>query len=117
GLDWFEDRKPQQRPGLTYAQATKLFVDLGVKAKLQPGDPVTSFLPIANSLTAKKVDWIMISSEIRPKVMRQLWPLFPRILKPETRFFIEKNGEYKLIAPEEVERIAKKAEALNRAEN
>ena len=114
GLDWFEDRTEQQRPGLTYAQATKMLADLGVKAKLQPGDPLTSFLPIANSLTAKKVDWVMISSEIRPKVMRQLWPLFPRILKPETRFFIEKNGEYKLIAPEEVERIAKKAEVLNR---
>jgi hypothetical protein len=117
GLDWFEDRTPQQRPGLTYAQATKLLADLGVKAKLQPGDPLTSFLPIANSLTAKKVDWVMISSEIRPKVMRQLWPLFPRILKPETRFFLEKNGEYKLIAPEEVERIARKAEALNRGSN
>ena len=74
-------------------------------------------MPIANSLTAKKVDWVMISSEIRPKVMRQLWPLFPRILKPETRFFLEKNGEYKLIAPEEVERIARKAEALNRGSN
>lgn len=117
GLDWFEDRTPQQRPGLTYAQATKLLANLGVKAKLQPGDPLTSFLPIANSLTAKKVDWVMISSEIRPKVMRQLWPLFPRILKPETRFFLEKNGEYKLIAPEEVERIARKAEALNRGSN
>lgn len=114
GLDWFEDRNPQQRPGLTLSQAAKLFAKLGVKAKLQPGDPLTSFLPIANSLTAKKVDWVMISSEIRPKVMRQLWPLFPRILKPETKFFLEKNGEYKLIAPEEVERIAKKAEALNR---
>ena len=114
GLDWFEDRTEQQRPGLTLSQAAKLFAKLGVKAKLQPGDPLTSFLPIANSLTAKKVDWVMISSEIRPKVMRQLWPLFPRILKPETRFFLEKNGEYKLIAPEEVERIAKKAEALNR---
>ena len=117
GLDWFEDRTPQQRPGLTYAQATKLLAGLGVKAKLQPGDPLTSFLPIANSLTAKKVDWVMISSEIRPKVMRQLWSLFPRILKPETRFFLEKNGEYKLIAPEEVERIARKAEALNRGAN
>ncbi|MBQ2619837.1 MAG: hypothetical protein IJF84_00695 [Thermoguttaceae bacterium] len=114
GLDWFEDRTPQQRPGLKFSQATKLLADLGVKAKLQPGDPLTSFLPIANSLTAKKVDWVMISSEIRPKVMRQLWPLFPRILKPDTRFFIEKNGEYKLIAPEEVERIARKAESLNR---
>lgn len=114
GLDWFEDRNPQQRPGLTYSKATKLLAKLGVKAKLQPGDPLTSFLPIANSLTAKKVDWVMISSEIRPKVMRQLWPMFPRILKPDTRFFLEKNGEYKLIAPEEVERIAQKAEALNR---
>ena len=114
GLDWFEDRKPQQRPGLTYSQATKMLADLGVKSKLQPGDPLTSFLPIANSLTAKKVDWIMISSEIRPKVMRQLWSLFPRILKPETRFFLEKNGEYRLISPEEVERIARKAEILNR---
>ena len=118
GLDWFEDRTPQQRPGLTLSQAAKLFAKLGVKAKLQPGDPAKSFLPIANSLTAKKVDWVMISGEISPKVMRQyLWELFPRILKPETKFFLEKNGEYKLIAPEEVERIAKKAEALNRSAN
>lgn len=114
GLDWFEDRSADQKPGLSYTKALQAISSLGVKTKLQPGDPAETFLPIANMLTSKKVDWVMISSEIKPKAMRGLWSLFPRILKPDTLFFLEKNGEYKLISPEEVERIAKKADALKR---
>ncbi len=114
GLDWFEGRTETQRPGLPFTQAYKLFIDLGVKCKLQPGEPTVSFLPVANALTSKKIDWVMISGEISSKKMRTLWSLFPRILKPTTKFFLEKDGQYRLIPVSEVEKIARKAAEIAR---
>ncbi len=112
GLDWFEERTENQRPGLEYMQAFQQLRLLGVAARLQPGDPGSDFLGVANSLTAKKVDWIMISEEIPPKTMRKLWPLFPRIIDDNTRFFIEKGAHYRLVPPTEVNRIAQKAQKI-----
>lgn len=112
GLDWFEERTENQRPGLEYMQAFQQLRLLGVAARLQPGDPGSDFLSVANSLTAKKVDWVMISEEILPKTMRKLWPLFPRIIDDNTRFFIEKGAHYRLVPPAEVNRIAQKAQKI-----
>ena len=112
GMDWFEERTAEQRPGLEYMQAFQMFKNMGVATRLQPGDPGTGFLGVANSLTAKKVDWIMISEEIAPRTMRKLWPLFPRIIDDETRFFLEKGGRYRLVPPAEVNRIAQKAQKI-----
>lgn len=114
GLDWFDSRTESQRPGISYNDAVNLLASFDVKIKLQPGDPSGTCLSIVNALSSRKIDWVMISEEISPKKMRALWPLFPRILKPETRFFLEKKGEYRLIPVGEVQKIALKAEEIAR---
>jgi len=117
GIDLFEGRGPQDKPGLTLRAAHKLLKPTGVQVQLVPGDPYSALARVANNLTGS--DLVLVCADQDPLSLERAWFYFPRLLHKDSHVFAEEDcsaaepllrqvsrGEIDVLATPQVRRTA-----------
>jgi hypothetical protein len=89
GIDPFEDRTPDDGPGLSLKEAHRLLARTGARIQLLPGDPATALARAANSL--KNVDLVVISAGPNVAELAPMWFYFPRMLHAGSVVLVEEK--------------------------
>lgn len=110
GIDLFEDRA-SHTPGMTLKRAYRTFRQLGVRAQLVPGDPLSALARTANLLVAN-VDMLVIGADQDQVSLSQAWFYLPRLLHSDSLVFVEETSpgrgrtSYKVLSPAAVSQMA-----------
>jgi hypothetical protein len=112
GIDLF-DARPNDQPQLTLKRAFHELRATGATIRLVPGDPAAALSRTANALTG--TDLLLIAAGPSVERLGEAWRFVPRMIHPQSLIFVQDAGAgvtretWKLISPQEVEKLAAQA--------
>lgn len=117
GVDLFEAR-PAEQPGLPFKRAYQILMPLGAKLRLVPGDPFSGLVRAANELTG--TDLLIVAADQEPDSLARAWFYVPRMLHDRSLVFVEEpqaggGTEFRLLSPDEVNRLGRQPSVSARA--
>ena len=114
GIDSFEARTSADGPGVSLKLAHRRLSATGARVKLIPGDPLSAFARMANTLG--NTDILLISARQNPSEMAAAWFFVPRILHAGSVVLQEKalSGGQMSLKSISLEEIAKRASQTRR---
>ena len=85
GIDLFEARRSTDGPGVSLKLAHRQLCATGARIKLIPGDPLSAFSRVANTLC--DIDLLVFSSNLDHESLAAAWFFVPRILHSNSTVF------------------------------
>jgi len=112
GVDRFEDRGANEKPGMALREAYCRLRATGAKVQLVPGDPASALRRLA--LSSHRIDLLVISADIDQESMGRAWFHVPWMLHNGSRVFVESlnakgQNELHMGSRAEVDRLAAQA--------
>ena len=110
GIDLFELRSAQDRPGLSLKSAHRKLVATGAKIRLLPGDPYAALARTVNMLGM--ADLVVVSADQDQSAMSRAWYFIERLLQQRSHVLVQvpdagkPEGAFRAVSRAEVRQLA-----------
>ncbi len=113
GVDPFEDRRPDDGPGVPLKTAYQVLRGTGAQVRLLPGDPWSAMSRAANSMSG--VDLLVVSAGWGRASLARAWLYVPRVLRAQSLVVHQQSDAtgqpagFRVLLPRHVEELAQRA--------